>query len=224
MSKAVTGEFCGCMAGPNDPDPKCSECGGTGKPSHEWQLVPKKADVGMLAAWYRYKNGHHFHDEPAPRDTSDVGAWAAMLAAAPAPPAQPVAIKPLNWQHDGNASYAYCPVTDVRWAARNQAERAHAEATREARIRSALSVPLPEIEGGDKGDGWQLIDTAPKDGTWVLLYWPTMAITAYPACGFSHADEYGWELAQDRDYGEIIPTHWRPLPAAPSASIEGETP
>lgn len=46
-------------------------------------IVPMKADVGMLGAWYRYKNGHHWPDEDPPRDTSDVGAYAAMLAASP---------------------------------------------------------------------------------------------------------------------------------------------
>ncbi|MEZ2220715.1 hypothetical protein [Rhizobium sp. RCC_161_2] len=50
-----------------------------------WQLVPKAMDVGMIGAWYRYKNGWHSHDEPAPRDTSDAGAWAALLAASPSP-------------------------------------------------------------------------------------------------------------------------------------------
>lgn len=51
-----------------------------------WQLVPIKADVGMIGAWYRYKNGHRFAGEEPARDTSDVGAWAALLAAAPVPP------------------------------------------------------------------------------------------------------------------------------------------
>lgn len=32
MSKS---EFCGCMAGPNDPDPNCKVCGGTGRGTQE---------------------------------------------------------------------------------------------------------------------------------------------------------------------------------------------
>ena len=62
---------------------------------------------------------------------------------------------------------------------------------------------------------WQPIETAPKDGTVVFLYWPTMSITRYPAAGMHHGDEYGWEMYVDRDYGEIFPTHWMPLPAPP---------
>lgn len=46
-------------------------------------LVPREPTPEMLGAWYRYKNGHHWPGEPPPRDTSDVGAYAAMLAAAP---------------------------------------------------------------------------------------------------------------------------------------------
>ncbi len=45
-------------------------------------LVPKVPTPEMLGAWNRYKNGHHFHDEPPPPDTSDYGAYRAMLAAA----------------------------------------------------------------------------------------------------------------------------------------------
>lgn len=44
-------------------------------------LVPKEPTPEMLGAWYRYKNGHYFHGEEPPRDTSDVGAYRAMLAA-----------------------------------------------------------------------------------------------------------------------------------------------
>ncbi|NTG07185.1 hypothetical protein [Rhizobium rhizogenes] len=64
-----------------------------------WQLVPKAMDVKMIGAWYRYKNGWHSHDDPVPRDTSDTGAWAALLAAAPPPPAavqEPVAVKEIT--------------------------------------------------------------------------------------------------------------------------------
>lgn len=46
-------------------------------------VVPSKADVGMLGEWYRYKNGHRFSGEEPARDTSDVGAYSAMLSASP---------------------------------------------------------------------------------------------------------------------------------------------
>lgn len=61
---------------------------------------------------------------------------------------------------------------------------------------------------------WQPIETAPKDGAWVLVYWPTMPITIYPKTAFNCGDEYGWDTPDD--YGQVYPTHWMPLPAPPT--------
>jgi hypothetical protein len=94
----------GCYVGSG-----CSECGGLGvvwehisasglaemERDHpapvdgEAVLVPRHPTPEMLGAWYRYKSGHHFLDETAPADTSDVGAYAAMLAAAPSARKEP---------------------------------------------------------------------------------------------------------------------------------------
>lgn len=46
-------------------------------------LVPREPTPGMLGAWYRYKNGRRFAVEPPATDTSDVGAYKAMITAAP---------------------------------------------------------------------------------------------------------------------------------------------
>lgn len=48
-------------------------------------VVPIDPTPEMLGSWYRVKNGHHYHDEPPPTDTSDYAAYRAMLASAPAP-------------------------------------------------------------------------------------------------------------------------------------------
>ena len=61
---------------------------------------------------------------------------------------------------------------------------------------------------------WQPIETAPTDGTWVFVYWPTMPITLYPMVAFNCGDEYGWDTPAD--YGQVFPTHWMPLPPAPT--------
>lgn len=62
--------------------------------------------------------------------------------------------------------------------------------------------------------GWMPIETAPRDGTWIMAYWPTMSITDFPAIVF--ADDCSlhdiWYLARDLDYGSVYPTHWMPLP------------
>ncbi|RWB40422.1 MAG: hypothetical protein EOQ44_25085 [Mesorhizobium sp.] len=119
-------------------------------------------------------------------------------------------------------------IDDAKFAERIATKReidAHAErdaaiarADRAEALTAATAVGVPGMV-----EGWQTVETAPKDGAFVFLYWPTMSITAYPAVGFHHGDEYGWELANDRDYGEIFPTHWRPMftPPSPSAQTDG---
>lgn len=46
-------------------------------------IVPKTPTPEMIGAWYRYKNGHHWPDEQPALDTSDYGAYRAMLSKAP---------------------------------------------------------------------------------------------------------------------------------------------
>lgn len=57
---------------------------------------------------------------------------------------------------------------------------------------------------------WQPIESAPKDGTAVLLYDPTTESGGFV---FEGAWENGWY-----DYGDWFdrtPTHWIPLPSPP---------
>jgi len=90
---------------------------------------------------------------------------------------------------------------------------------------------------------WQPIETAPKDGTWILLYlsedgWKSDADGDYPyrvTIGQWDADTYQsatWmsdkTYTEFWDYGgmtgagtstyrvEVIPSHWMPLPDAPN--------
>lgn len=89
--------------GENGVDPDwCDKCGGGGydmAPGEEIRalsaaisaylssiggiVVPVDPDVGMIRAWYRYKIGFHFPGDKPPVDTSDVGAYRAMMAASP---------------------------------------------------------------------------------------------------------------------------------------------
>lgn len=89
-------------------------------------------------------------------------------------------------------------------------------------LHDAATLRALASEDGAAVGAWQPIETAPKDGTFVFLYWPTLSMTRYPAVGFHHGDEYGWSLA-DRDYGEIYPTHWSPLFEPPSPPEGGRT-
>ena len=100
------------------------------------------------------------------------------------------------------------------------------------RILSALSVP----EGGDKGDGWRPIDTAPigaKGTSWMMLaYGPEgdQSVSVgmkfhdkyYAASTFYVGGPHDSRQFRFQEH-EVFPTHWKHLPAAPSASIEGDT-
>lgn len=83
----------------------------------------------------------------------------------------------------------------------------------------------PECGGTGKVDGWQLIDTAPKDGTHILAYQKPVGIRVTNLTNpptvvhwFDDPERPGFytsvnELAPEYPYE---PTHWQPLPAAPS--------
>lgn len=72
---------------------------------------------------------------------------------------------------------------------------------------------------------WQPIETAPKDGTWIMIFcpceeFPTHDITHWVAkfgyCDPEHSLETAWV---DQDDAVVMrqqePTHWMPLPEPP---------
>jgi len=74
---------------------------------------------------------------------------------------------------------------------------------------------------------WQPIETAPKDGTWVLACMPSRNPGGYWACRAGYV--YGPELARcspdarsGKDGWRAPYTHWMPLPAPPDPSVEVE--
>ena len=58
---------------------------------------------------------------------------------------------------------------------------------------------------------WQPIETAPKDGTWVLAVWKN---NLNSACAARVYGTGSWEI--DADDGVATPTHWMPLPPLPA--------
>lgn len=76
-------------------------------------------------------------------------------------------------------------------------------------------------------DEWQPIETAPKDGTHILLYVPADSADHAPEAmvtGFWYALYSEWDLvmawgyeAESQVYGE--PSHWTPLPPPPRTSV-----
>lgn len=62
-----------------------------------------------------------------------------------------------------------------------------------------------------KGE-WQPIETAPKDGTWVLCWNKWDGIIVLRHTSRSRAGRYSWRGDTGFWY---VPTHWMPLPEPP---------
>ena len=95
--------------------------------------------------------------------------------------------------------------------------KAAAQADYEARIRSALV---------DRG-GWRPIETAPKDGFFLIADFRVIDADWDCSVVVAHRDIYGGFLAyMDEEGAEIpyldgTPTHWMPLPSPPTTEGEG---
>ncbi len=78
---------------------------------------------------------------------------------------------------------------------------------------------------------WQPIETAPKDGTDVLVYFGTMGVRQVSWCAphwaeHDEKDYWSWCVDDNKhspyalrgysDTGPRAPTHWMPLPAPPT--------
>ena len=62
---------------------------------------------------------------------------------------------------------------------------------------------------------WQPIESAPKDGTWLMFFGEPARTSSQ--CMIGRWDVSSWESADD-GYGMYLePTHWMPLPPCPSS-------
>lgn len=65
---------------------------------------------------------------------------------------------------------------------------------------------------------WQKIETAPKDGAWILGFTPNATFEDQIKVWrwYEFREGWAWQDAADAyDCVEDQPTHWMPLPAAP---------
>lgn len=97
--------------------------------------------------------------------------------------------------------------------------------TTEQDMRDAYRAILPLINAGTQQQ-WQSIESAPKDGTRILVYLRPLPQHAemhvdaqHSWCDKAHWTNYnggGWV-----HYQLGIPTHWMPLPTPPESKVEG---
>lgn len=72
------------------------------------------------------------------------------------------------------------------------------------------------MSNSDNG-GWRPIETAPRDGTWVLAIWSQSPRTIEAARVFGSGS---WETGGED--GLRTPTHWMPLPSLPEPEPDDE--
>ena len=65
---------------------------------------------------------------------------------------------------------------------------------------------------------WQPIETAPRDGTWMLGYWTHLE--GPDECSMSTVRFSDGCFEDDQHEGVNPPTHWMPLPAPPRETPE----
>ena len=113
-----------------------------------------------------------------------------------------------------DASMQECDGTDSCWSC-------ECEKTLE-RIDTAAPRPAAPTHGGAMSD-WRDITTAPRDGTTILAYHPTLqhVLVLWFPDGEGSADNDGadtnWKNDWDKSYLYSEPSHWMPLPAPPGA-------
>lgn len=87
------------------------------------------------------------------------------------------------------------------------------------------SAPTPPASSAGEVEGWRPIETAPRDGTWLLLWLPYAG--GYGQCHIApgrwakdhYRKTFSWFINGN---GMRRPTHWRPLPAPPVAALASD--
>ena len=78
----------------------------------------------------------------------------------------------------------------------------------------------------ERVEGWQPIESAPKDGTFVLLWDECVApVPTVDRSGFVRTGRFTHPLTGGTGWGCVERrrvTHWQPLPAPPSAIAEAQ--
>lgn len=145
----------------------------------------------------------------------------ALAASAPASEYQPASVDFLP--HDDILRFACRVLAGESPTASDKEEARRGLMLLRQSIRPVASAPSREVPG------WMPIETAPKDGTRIILgsaegAWMAEYRPVYPS---GYRPENPWfSVMLNRDhmgrFPSAKPTHWMPLPAAPSPSVAAE--
>jgi hypothetical protein len=112
----------------------------------------------------------------------------------------------------------FCPIGD---AARQIASYCEGEARENVYRAAKIALATPQPTETQRIVAWQPIESAPKDGTWFLGYWPVHT-REERVCATSWSDDAidGYmgrfvDIADHIDWTQ--PTHWMHLPSTPSS-------
>lgn len=123
--------------------------------------------------------------------------------------------------------------SDHNWSHANTCEGAAREIDALAKHRDELLAAHEGSAHEPPVDQWQPIDTAPKDGTPVLVCnserggaWIAYYVSVYPS-GYKPEDPWSSLMLNmrwhDTKWASTVPTHWQPIPPAYSRSTKGES-
>lgn len=111
----------------------------------------------------------------------------------------------------------------IKWESMLECEDGLIDAIYEGADLILASLTTPERAIAAESDGWEPIESAPRDGREILMaYGFGTGDVAPPLVVAWDTKEGGWIAVGFEQHIETEPTHWCPLPSSPSRQPEGE--
>lgn len=106
---------------------------------------------------------------------------------------------------------------EAKWLVDEAIDDFYRGTLREHQLLAAIDKLASMIPAGGLAEEarWQPIETAPRNGTWLLVAGPDHTGARRMVCRWLVGLE--WESADDGYGAYIQPTHWMPLPDVPAA-------
>lgn len=120
--------------------------------------------------------------------------------------------------HRGGAIWTICDACGMKWADDQGGFVPYTDAAAVAEAREALAAHAASIAAPPAQGEWQPIETAPKDGTRVLLSWDGTRVGYYLDNSASSRPWEGWKVPSLEPWPKDQPIAWMPMPAPATAA------